>query len=80
MATVLEGVLPKSSNLLCVFCGHKNSMQRTCIKKCFLFTVGSVCHVKWFSLGGECFAHEDEAEMKVQKQLRQQSKDFNAAG
>jgi hypothetical protein len=48
MATVLEGVLPKSSVLLCVFCWQKDSMQRIFINKCFLFTVGSVCHVKGF--------------------------------
>jgi hypothetical protein len=33
----------------CAFCGQKDSMQRIFIKKCFLFTVGSVCRVKWFT-------------------------------
>jgi hypothetical protein len=41
-ATVLEGVLSKSSVLFCVLCGQKDSMQRTFIKKCFMFTVGNV--------------------------------------
>jgi hypothetical protein len=31
-------------------------MQRIFIKKCFLFTVGSVCHVKRFTTGGEKLA------------------------
>jgi hypothetical protein len=46
MATVLEGAVPKSSILFCVFHGQKNSMQRIFIKKYFLFTVRSVCHVQ----------------------------------
>jgi hypothetical protein len=31
-----------------LFCGQKYSIQRVSIKKCFVFTVGSVCHVKRF--------------------------------
>jgi hypothetical protein len=31
-------------------------------------------------LGGKCFAHDEEAETKVRKWLRQQSKDFHAVG
>jgi hypothetical protein len=55
-------------------------MQRIFIKKCFLlFTVGSVCCVKRFSLGGKRFADE-EVETEVRKWLRQQTKDFFAAG
>jgi hypothetical protein len=68
MATVLEGVLPKSS-VVRIFCGQKDSMQRILIKKCLLFTVGSVCRVKRSHLRGKRFAW-----------LRQQSKDFYAAG
>jgi hypothetical protein len=55
-------------------------MQRIFIKKCFLFTVGSVCRVKRFSLGGKRFADEEEIETEVRKWLRQQSKYFYAAG
>jgi hypothetical protein len=55
MATVLESVLPKSSGLLCVFCGQKDTMQRPFIKKCFLFTVGSVCRVNRFKTGWQTF-------------------------
>jgi hypothetical protein len=47
-------------------------MQRIFVKKCFLFTVGSVCRVKRFHLGG--------IEAEVGKWLRQQTKDFYAAG
>jgi hypothetical protein len=49
------------------------------IKKCFLFTMGSICRVKWFSLGGKRFADDEEVETEVLKWLRQQSKDFCAA-
>jgi hypothetical protein len=46
MATVLEGVLPKSKVLLCLFCGQNDLMQRTFIEKYSLFRVESVCRVK----------------------------------
>jgi hypothetical protein len=70
----------KSSVLLCVFCGQKDSLQRIFIKKCFLFTVGGVYRVKRFSLGGRCFADDEAVETEVRKWLRRQSKDFCAAG
>jgi hypothetical protein len=41
----------KSDVLLCVFCRQKDLMQRIIINKYFLFTVGSVCRVKWFTTG-----------------------------
>jgi hypothetical protein len=53
------------------FCGQKDSVQRIFIKKCFLFTVGSVCHVKRFTAGWQT---------EVRKWLRRQPKDFNSAG
>jgi hypothetical protein len=34
-------------------------------KKCFLFTVGSVCRVKRFNLGGKRFADDEMAETTV---------------
>jgi hypothetical protein len=55
-------------------------MQRIFIKKSFLFMVGSVCWVKWCSFGGKHFADDKEVEMEAWKWLRQQSKDFYAAG
>jgi hypothetical protein len=62
------------------FCRQKGSMQRSFIKKCFLFMLRSVCHVKRFSLGGKCFIHDEEVEIEVRNWLRQQSKDFYPAG
>jgi hypothetical protein len=35
------------------------------IKKCFLLTVGSVCHVKRFHLGGKRSADDEEVETEV---------------
>jgi hypothetical protein len=55
-------------------------MQGIFIKKFFLFTLASVCHVKRFTSGWQTFADDEEVETKVRKWLRQQSKDFNAAG
>jgi hypothetical protein len=65
--------------------GEQNdSMQRIFIEKCFLFTVGSVCPVKRFrtelrnSLKGvrKSLLMSDQ----VRKWLRQQPRDFCAAG
>jgi hypothetical protein len=54
-------------------------VQRIFVKKCYLFTVGSVCYVKRFHLGGKRFADE-KIETEERKGLRQQSKVFCAAG
>jgi hypothetical protein len=70
MATVLADVLPKNSVLLCVFRGQKDSMQRVFIKKCFLFTVGSV----WAEKRSRGFSDGEEVETEVRKWMRQQSK------
>jgi hypothetical protein len=51
MATMLEGNTTKSSVLLCFFCGQNYSMYRIFTQKYFLFTVGSVCHVKRSTAG-----------------------------
>jgi hypothetical protein len=50
------------------------------VKKCFLFTVGSVCRVKRFRTGWQTFADDEEFETEMRKWLRQHSKDFCAAG
>jgi hypothetical protein len=42
--------------------------------------VESVCRVKQFSFGGKRFADDEEVETEMRKWLRQQSKDFYAAG
>jgi hypothetical protein len=52
-------------------------MQRLFIKKCFLFTVRSVCHL-WAEKRSKCFAYE-EVETEVRKWPKQQSEDFRAA-
>jgi hypothetical protein len=44
-----------------------------------MITVGTVCLIKQFHFVGKCFADDDEVETEM-KWLRQQSKDFYAAG
>jgi hypothetical protein len=81
MATVLEEYTTEEhSYIVRFFCGQKDSMQKIFIKKGFLFTVGSVCSVKRFSLGGKHFADDEEVDTEVRKWLRQQSKYFCVAG
>jgi hypothetical protein len=53
-------------------------MQRIFIKKCFLFTVGSVC--RGSQLGGKCFTDEEEVETDVRKWLRQEYKRLLCCG
>jgi hypothetical protein len=58
-------------------------MQRIFIKKYFLFTAGSVCRVKRFKTWRNSLKDVGKPQMmpdKVRKWLRQQSKDFYAAG
>jgi hypothetical protein len=59
-------------------------VERLFIKKCFLFTVGSFCHVKQFTSGSRDTPKDvKKLQMvpdQVQKCLRQRSKDFCAAG
>jgi hypothetical protein len=71
----LRSILPKSA-----FLWAKGPNAKDIHKKCFLFTAGSVCRLKRFSLGGKSFADGEEVEPEVWKWLRQQSKDFYAAG
>jgi hypothetical protein len=47
-----------------LFCGQNDSMQMTFIKKCFLFKMESVCHVKRFGLGGKRLADDEEVERR----------------
>jgi hypothetical protein len=77
---VLEECPTEEQHPFVLFCGQKDSMQRIFIKKCFLSMVGSVCRVRRFSLGGKHFVNDKEVETEVRKWLRQQSKDFYAAG
>jgi hypothetical protein len=80
MATVLEECTNEEHRPAVRFYGPKDSMQRIFIKKYFMFTVGSSCRLKRFQPGGKRFADDEEVEMEVRKWLRQQSKDFYAAG
>jgi hypothetical protein len=45
MATLFEKYNTEEQRSVVRFCGQKDSMQRIFIKKCFLFMLGSVCHV-----------------------------------
>jgi hypothetical protein len=55
-------------------------MQRIFVKKCFLFTVGSVCRVKWFTAESRNYLMDvRKSQMmpdQVRKWLEQQSKTF----
>jgi hypothetical protein len=53
MAAILKCTTKEKHSVLPFFFGQKDSMQRIFIKKCFLFTVGSVCHVKRFATDRE---------------------------
>jgi translation initiation factor 1 (eIF-1/SUI1) len=46
MATVLEGCTSEEERSVVIFERRKDTVQRILIKKCFLFTAGSVCRVK----------------------------------
>jgi hypothetical protein len=64
---------PRGAFCCAFFGGQKDSMERIFIKKCFLFTVGTVCRVRRFSVDDKRFADDEEFETKVRKWLRQQS-------
>jgi hypothetical protein len=55
MAIVLEECIIVEQRSVVRFMGKKDSMQNTFIKKCFLFMVGSVCHIKWIIIGWQTF-------------------------
>jgi hypothetical protein len=64
--------------------GQNDLMRRIFIKKYFLFAMGSVCRVKRFTTGSRNSLKDvRKSQMlpdEVRKWLRQQSKDFCAAG
>jgi hypothetical protein len=58
MATVLEECnTEEQRSVVRFFYGQKDSVRRIFIKKCFLFTVGSVCRVKRFTTGSRNVAN-----------------------
>jgi hypothetical protein len=66
------------------FCGQKDSIQIIFVKNFFLFTVGSVCHVKRFIIRSRNSLKDvQKSQMmpdQVRKWQRQQPKDFYAVG
>jgi hypothetical protein len=51
MATVFEECVTEDQLSVVHFCGQKDSMQKIFVKKCVMFTVGSVCRFKLFTTG-----------------------------
>jgi hypothetical protein len=51
MATVLEYTIEEQDSVVHFWGGQKDSIQRILVKKCFLFNMGSVCHIKLFTTG-----------------------------
>jgi hypothetical protein len=74
MTTVFEGYITEEQCSVVRFCGQKDTMQKISIKKCFLFTVGSVCRLERFSLGGKRFTDDEKVETEVRKWPRPQSR------
>jgi hypothetical protein len=84
MVTMLGRVYYQRAALLCIFLWAKGLTAKDIHKEMFpVFggkcTVHKVVHM-WVEKRGKHFANDKEAETEVQKWLRQQSKDFYAAG
>jgi hypothetical protein len=83
MATVIEEYTTEEQRCCALF-GQKDSMQRIFINQFFLFTVGSVCCLKWFLAGSrnslKAVRKSKMMPDQLQKWLRQQGKDFCVAG
>jgi hypothetical protein len=62
MATVFEGCTTDEQRSLVHFCRQMGPLQRIFIKKFFLFMVGSVCRVKWFTIGSRNSLKDEEIE------------------
>jgi hypothetical protein len=62
MATVLEEcTTEEKSSVVSLICGQKDPMGRIFLKKCSLFTVGSVCGVRRFTTGREILSRTFES-------------------
>jgi hypothetical protein len=81
MATVIEMCNTEEQNS---GVGRRTQVQRIFIKECFLFTLRNVCRVKLFITGSRNSLKDvrkvSDDETELRKRLRQQSKDFYAAG
>jgi hypothetical protein len=79
----LRSVLPKTS-VCCAFLWAKVLNPKDIHKEIFPFYCGKYLSRKavhnWVEKRGKLFADDEEFEMEVRKWLRQQSKDFYAAG
>jgi hypothetical protein len=84
MATVPQDCITEGQRSLVRLREQKDSMQRIFTKKCFLFTVRTVCRVKRFTTGWrnslKVVRKSQVMPDRERKWLRQQSKDFCAAG
>jgi hypothetical protein len=69
MATVLEGCTTEEQRSVVRFLWTKGLNEKDIRKECFLFTVGSVCRVKRFSLGGKLSADDEDLETETRKLL-----------
>jgi hypothetical protein len=71
-------------SLVRIFCGQKDSLQTVFIKKCFQLTVGNVCRFRRFTTESRNSLKDVRKSQMIRDQvrmwLRQQSKDFYAAG
>jgi hypothetical protein len=72
------GCTTEEQSSIVLFSWAKDSMQRIVINKYFLLTIRSVCRVKQFTAGSRNVVNISLVTKR--KWLRQQSKDFYAAG
>jgi hypothetical protein len=84
MATVFDGVPPKSSVLLCVFFLSEKGLDAKDIRKdVFLLYIGRCLSRQavrnWAEKHGIRFADDEKFETEVRKWLKQLSKDFYSA-
>jgi hypothetical protein len=84
MATVLKECTTGEQHSVVRFLRANRLNAKDIHKKCFLFTVGSVCHVQRLTIGSRnSLKGVRKSQMlpnQVQNWLRQQPKDFYAAG
>jgi hypothetical protein len=84
MATMLEKFPTEEQRSVVSFLWAKELNANDSNKKCFVFTVGSVCRVNRFTTGPKNSVSDVRKSQimhdQVRKWPRQQSKDFYAAG
>jgi hypothetical protein len=59
---MIEECVAVEQNSVVLFCGQKHSMQIIFIKKCFLFTMGSVLDDKRFTIASRNILKIEEVE------------------